>query len=119
MLAITINMMYFNIIKNTTNTYNLGPGWASCFYRETNDNQKDTETVHTIKNVFYNEEVRYNDIAIVELQRSVNDCTDAENQAVKCWPITPALLPSPGLVVRENQRVRALGRICVGWLLSV
>ena len=88
------------------------------FCRETNDNQKDTETIHTIKNVFYNEEVRYNDIAILELQRSVNDCTDAENQAGKCWPITPVSLPSPDLVIRENQKVRALGMICVVRLLS-
>ena len=72
-----------------------------------NDNGRDTETIHTIKNIFYNDEVRYNDIAIVELQRSVNDCTDAENW--KCWPITPVLLPSPEIVVTDSQIVRALG----------
>ena len=66
----------------------------------------DTETIHTIKNVFYREQ---SDIAIVELHSSVNNCSDSDVDNDKCWKITPVNLPPADIEIRENQRVRALG----------
>ena len=67
----------------------------------------DTETIHTIKAVHYREP---SDIAIVELHSSVNNCSDSETKAGKCWKITPVKLPSNDLEIRENQTVHALGK---------
>ena len=69
--------------------------------------EADTETIHTIKEVHYREQ---SDIAIVELHYSVNNCSDSETNAGKCWKITPVKLPSNNLEIRENQTVYALGK---------
>ena len=50
------------------------------------------------------------DIAIVELHSSVNNCSDADVKAGKCWKITPVKLPPADIEIRENQTVLALGR---------
>ena len=71
-------------------------------FRETNDAEEDTETIHTIKNIFYRDP---SDIAIVELHASVNNCSDSD----KCWKITPVHLPPADINIRNNQTVRALG----------
>ena len=68
----------------------------------------DTETVHTIKEIHYREP---SDIAIVELQSSVNNCSDGDVRAGKCWKITPVKLPPADVEIKENQIVRALGNL--------
>ena len=74
--------------------------------REYNDLERDTETIHTIKNVFYapNGDT---DIAVVELQDSVNSCTESDRE---CWTISPLKLPAPELKVTPGQSVRTLGK---------
>ena len=76
-------------------------------FRETNDEERDTETIHTIKKVFYKGS---SDIAILELQNSVNQCSHLDVRREKCWPISPVQLPPADLEIRENQTARALGR---------
>ena len=68
----------------------------------------DTETIHTIKNIFYRDP---SDIAIVELHASVNNCSESDVKADKCWKITPVNLPPDDLEIRVNQTVRALGNL--------
>ena len=85
----------------------MNPSNLSLIFRETNEAKLDTETVHTIKKIYYREP---SDIAIVELQSSVNNCSDADVRAGKCWKITPVKLPPADIEIRENQTVLALGR---------
>ena len=73
--------------------------------RETNDEERDTETIHTIKKVFYKDD---SDIAILEMQKSVNQCDESERR--RCWRITPVSLPPADLEIRKNQSARAIGR---------
>ena len=75
-------------------------------FRETNDYDLDTETIHTIKKVHYN---RPSDIAIIELQDSVNKCSLIETESGKCWPIKPVILGTEDLEITLNQTARALG----------
>ena len=71
-------------------------------FRETNDAEEDTETIHTIKKIFYRDP---SDIAIIELHASVNNCSDSS----KCWKINPVNLPLVDVNIRINQTVRTLG----------
>ena len=67
---------------------------------------RDTETVHKIKEVYYKDD---SDIAIIELQESVNKCSE-DTQKDKCWPIKAINLPENDLEIKLNQYGRALGR---------
>ena len=70
------------------------------------------------------------DIALIELNGSVNDCTAEENRARECWKILPVRLARPHLALQPGTRVRTLGKIffqselfcqffcCLGWGLT-
>ena len=67
---------------------------------------RDTETIHTIKNVSYAPHID-SDIAILELHDSVNTCREPNRE---CWPIKPVGLPPSGLKITPGQSVRTLGK---------
>ena len=71
----------------------------SVISRENNDNDADTETVHSIEKVFLppNSGDPYTmpnktDLAIIETAEDVNVCEESNRD---CWPITPVRLADP------------------------
>jgi hypothetical protein len=87
-------------------------------YREHNDIEVGTETVHQIKGIHipensgnpYNTSGQKTDLAMIELVDSVNTCTEKETQDGLCWTITPVRLPDPFIYIKPLQEVRTLGK---------
>ena len=86
-------------------------------FRENNDLEFDEETVHTIKRIhlpqnsgsFVESKGKLTDFALIELDHSVNKCSEYETRAGKCWNITPISLPSRDISIQPLKEVRTLG----------
>ena len=77
----------------------------------------DTETIHSIKQVYLPEESGYpyiennkTDLAIIETMDDVNSCTESESHR-DCWQITPVQLANPvqHQTIPKQTIVRTLG----------
>ena len=79
-------------------------------YRENSDLEPDTETIHDIKTIHLpTNQKQTSDFALIELVRSANICSAEETEDGRCWYIEPVKLPSPEIIIHENDTVRTLG----------
>ena len=85
------------------------------FFRESNDYEPDTETVHSIKRVYLPEDSgnpyiveNKTDLAIIETMDDINSCTESNRD---CWQITPVKLADPvkHQTIPKLTTVRTLG----------
>ena len=86
-----------------------------CNYREYNDRLKDHETIHRIKMIHlprnsgypYTTEAQKTDLALLELEESVNTCVEDDRD---CWHISPVRLHDTPGSIQPLEEVRTLGK---------